>query len=72
MTTFKKISRLLILLIFLSNSIFGQQTYQLAQLVNAALKFYPVIKQKEALYNASIASAREVQHSFLPQIKISD
>ena len=72
MTAFKKVSRLLILLIFLANSIFGQQTYQLAQLVNAAIKYYPVIKQKEALYNASIASAREVQHSFLPQIKISD
>ena len=64
--------RLSFIFIFAASSLFGQQNYQLSQLVDAAIKYYPILKQKEALFQASKASVNEVQHSFLPQVKLSD
>jgi outer membrane protein TolC len=72
MTAFAIKGRLAIILLFVAASVFGQQNFQLSQLVDAAFKYYPIIKQKEALYKASNASLNELKHSFLPQIKLSD
>ena len=72
MTPFSLGGRLSIILVFVAASVFGQQNYQLSQLVDAAIKYYPGIKQKEALYQASNVSVIDVKHSFLPQVKLSD
>ncbi|MEP7277799.1 MAG: TolC family protein [Bacteroidota bacterium] len=55
-----------------SSSLFAQQHYSLQQLIDAAGRNLPVIKQKQLLADAAKAGVTDVKHSFLPQVKLSD
>jgi outer membrane protein TolC len=46
--------------------------YSLSTLVDSAVKYYPLILQKQALVNSAQASVKDVKHSYLPSLNISD
>lgn len=50
----------------------AQNHYNLRQLTDASASFFPSLKQKQALLDASKASVTDVKHSFLPQIKAGE
>lgn len=53
-------------------SLFSQKHYSLSDLVEASRANLPVLKQKQALVEASRASVTDTRHSFLPQIKAGE
>lgn len=55
-----------------TSSLLAQQHFSLQNLLDSSRKNLPILKQKQALINASKASITEVTHSFLPQIKFND
>ena len=50
-----------------SQKIFGLQT-----LIDASKNYLPSLKQKQSLLNAAKANSKDVKHSFLPQVKLSE
>lgn len=50
----------------------AQQYYHLKDLVAAAKTYLPVLKQKEAVLNASKAAVTDTKHSMLPQLRFSE
>lgn len=53
-------------------SLFSQKHYSLSDLVEASRANLPVLKQKQALVEASRASVTDTRHSFLPQLKAGE
>jgi outer membrane protein TolC len=53
-------------------SLLAQKHYSLQNLVDASRAYLPVLKQKQALVDASKASVTDTRHSFLPQVKAGE
>ena len=65
---------LLLLLIVGYHNIMAQKSnhYTLPALIDSAAKYYPQLLQKQALANSAKANLKDVKHSFLPSLNISD
>ena len=55
-----------------AGSLLAQKYFSLQKLIDSATANLPLLKQKEALIKSSQASTKEVEHSFLPQVKFSE
>jgi len=49
-----------------------KEQYNLSTLIDAAVKYYPLIMQKQALVNSAQANVTDIKHSFLPSLNVSD
>lgn len=50
----------------------AQQRYSLQSLIDSSKRYLPLLKQKQALVQASTAVITETRHSFLPSLKASE
>lgn len=63
---------MLCITLLLFHTLKAQQHYTLQQLIDSATANLPLILQKKALINSSMAGITEAQHSSLPQIRFSE
>lgn len=49
-----------------------EKTISLAELILATKNYHPSIQQKKALVNSAKAYTTDIQHSFLPQVRLSE
>ena len=50
----------------------SQKIFGLQNLIDASKNYLPSLKQKQSLLNAAKANSKDVKHSFLPQVKLSE
>ena len=63
---------LVLFLVLPASSLLAQHYYSLQNLIDSASQNLPLLKQKQALIKGSLASVRDIKHSFLPQVKFSE
>ena len=75
MSVFCKRKHLLLFILLFSIELVNAQQinkYSLSAMVDSAMNHYPQLLQKKALVNSALAHVKDVKHSYLPSLNISD